>query len=149
VSCESWPDVDAVVLNASDDPAASLSRDGSIFWSPSSTVGGAGAYVAVYVVAVAGATMLCVCAPPSDHDENAYVVPFSVCGELALTELDEFTITVRVNGAVPLLEPTASCSPLGLEANVRSTVRGSRRTLVVLERPPESVAVSCSSRYDG
>lgn len=25
-------------------------------------------YLAVYVVATAGATMTCVCAPPSDHD---------------------------------------------------------------------------------
>ncbi len=32
-------------------------------------------YVAVYVVAVAGAVMLCAAAPPSDQDENVYVVP--------------------------------------------------------------------------
>ena len=31
--------------------------------------------VAVYVDAVAGAITLCDLAPPSDHAENAYVVP--------------------------------------------------------------------------
>ena len=54
--------------------------------------------VAVYVVGAAGATIVCVCAPPSDQDEKAYVVPPASCGETALTEFVEPTITVRVNG---------------------------------------------------
>ena len=59
------------------------------------------------------------------------------------------TITVRVNGAAWLLAPTVSCSPAGLVWKVKSTVWGSRRMVSVSLRPPESVAVSVSSRYDG
>jgi hypothetical protein len=55
-------------------------------------------------------------------------------------------MTVRVKGAVPELLPTVSWSPEGLVANVRFTVLGSRRTVFASVRPPESVAVSVSSR---
>ena len=47
----------------------------------------------------------------------------------ALIVLAEFWITVRVNGAGALKASSASGMPGGLEANVRSTVFGSRRTL--------------------
>jgi hypothetical protein len=61
----------------------------------------------------------------------------------------EPTITVRVNGVVEGLLPTVSCSPVGLERKVRSTVWGSRRTLAVSVSPPLSVAVSRSSIQAG
>jgi hypothetical protein len=44
------------------------------------------AYVAVYVAAVVGAVMMCVCAPPSDQLVNVYVRPPSACGDVAETE---------------------------------------------------------------
>ena len=56
---------------------------------------------------------------------------------------------VFVNGAVPLKVPAESCAPAGEEASVRSTVCGSSRTLVVVERPLESVAVRSSSSQHG
>jgi hypothetical protein len=107
------------------------------------------AYVAVYVVAACGATMLWVCAPPSDHDWNVYVVPPRVCGVVAEIEFADPTITVRVNGAVADEAFTTSWRPAGDDANVSSVVIGFRLTLVVCDRPPESVAVSRSSRCDG
>jgi hypothetical protein len=58
---------------------------------------------AVYVVAVEGATIVRDWVPASDHDENTYDTPPSVCGEVAVTELAEPTITVRVKGVVELL----------------------------------------------
>ncbi len=58
--------------------------------------------LAVYVVAEAGAMMVCVWAPPSDQDVNVYDEPPRVCGETALTEFAEPMITVRVNGARPV-----------------------------------------------
>ncbi len=84
--------------------------------------GGAMTYVAVWIVGIAGATMLCVCAPPSDHDENSYVVPARICGDIALIEFEEPTMTVRVNGVVADSAFTVSCNPGGTEGNVRSTV---------------------------
>ena len=77
------------------------------------------------------------------------MVPPRVWGEMALTEFVEPTITVRVNGVTDDDALTLSCSPDGLEAKDRTTVFGSRRTLVVVLRPPASVAVSSSSTYDG
>jgi len=64
---------------------------------PGSTVflGGAITYVAVYVAAQAGATMLCVWAPPSDQDKSSYVVSPSDCGVVALSEFVEPIMTVR------------------------------------------------------
>src|SRR5258706_12979085 len=76
-------------------------------------------------------------------------MPLTFCGVGALTVLVEPWMTVRVNGAVPLVAPTVSCRPTGLDANVRSTVLGCTLTEVVLVRPPESVAVRRNSRYDG
>ena len=61
----------------------------------------------------------------------------------------EPTITVRVNGALDWLLLTTSLSPPGTVEKVKMTVRGSSRTVLVSVRPPESVAVSLSSRYDG
>jgi len=49
-------------------------------------------------------------------------------------------------GVVPLELPTVSRSPAGSDPKLSSTVRGSSRTLVVSVKPPESVAVSLSSR---
>ena len=67
-------------------------------------------------------------------------------GLMALTELVEPTITVREKGVVAWLLPTASFSPVGLVLKFSTTVCGSRRTLYVSVRPPESVAVRMSSR---
>jgi hypothetical protein len=74
------------------------------------------------------------------------VVPPSVCGEGALIEFFEPTITVREKGVVPLELPTVSLSPAGSDSKLSSTVFGSSRTLLVSVKPPESVAVSLSSR---
>src|ERR1700704_3904682 len=93
--------------------------------------------------------MLWVAAPPSDHDAKLYEVPPSVCGDDALIELIEFTITVRANGVTELVLPTVSDRPDGTEAKLRPTVFGSRRTLVVALAPAESVAVNCSSSQAG
>ena len=60
--------------------------------------------------------------------------------------LVEPTITVRVNADVDWVLLTASLSPPGVVWNVKVTVRGSSRTDLVSVRPPESVAVSVSSR---
>jgi hypothetical protein len=59
------------------------------------------------------------------------------------------TIAVTTNGALAVVEPAVSCSPEGLDWRVRFTVRGWRVTLVVVDRPPESVAVRRISRDDG
>jgi hypothetical protein len=72
-----------------------------------------------------------------------------VCGEGALNELAELTTTVWTDGVVTDVPLTESDSPDGLDANVRPTVFGFNWTLAVFVRPPESVAVSCSSRCDG
>ena len=72
-----------------------------------------------------------------------------VCGDVALSEFADFWITVRVKGVVEAMPSTASERPLGKDANVRSTVFGCRLTLVVVEMFALSVAVSCSSRYEG
>src|SRR5512132_1113198 len=64
------------------------------------------------------ATMLCVWAPPSDQPTNSYVVPPLACGDGALIESVEPRIAVRGNGAVWLVDPTASVSPAGLVWNV-------------------------------
>src|SRR6187549_1460558 len=93
--------------------------------------------------------MLCVWGPPSDQPRYSYTVPLLACGAGALTESVEPTIAVRVNGVVWLVDPTARVSPAGIDANVRSTVCGSSRTVVVLVKPPESVAVNRRSRCDG
>ena len=58
-------------------------------------------YVAVYVVFVGGAVIAWDCAPPSDQDAKVYVEPLTVCGDVAVAEFPDPTITVRVNGAIP------------------------------------------------
>src|SRR5690242_1662979 len=85
-------------------------------------------------------------APPSDQLCQLYVVPPIVCCSGAVIVLREPWITVRVNGAVDVVDPTDSWSPLGTVANDNVTVLGSSRTDVVAVRPPLSVAVrsSCS-----
>ena len=106
-------------------------------------------YSAVYGVAVAGATMLCVWAPPSDQRWKVYVVPPRVWGEGAEMELADPTMTVLVNGAVADAEFTTSWSPAGDEANVSVVVIGLSCTVVEAEESSESVAVSWSTRCDG
>src|SRR5678816_2152744 len=64
-------------------------------------------------------------------------------------ELIDPTITVRENGVLDWVGPTAMPSPLGTELNVSTTVLGSSRTEVVACAPCESVAINRSSRYDG
>jgi hypothetical protein len=56
------------------------------------------------------------------------------------------TITVREKVAVAVVPFTASCKPPGMVWKVSTTVRGSSRRVTVCVRPPESVAVSSSSR---
>ena len=104
--------------------------------------------VAVYV-ASAFATTLCDCAPPSDQDERCRSFRARVCGDGALSELEEPRITVRSNGATAELEPTVISRPDGIEAKCSTTVFGSSRRVVVAVAPAESRAVSRSSRYDG
>jgi hypothetical protein len=55
---------------------------------------------AVYVVSETGVEMLWVCAPPSDHDTNVYVVPPGFCGEGAPSVRWMFSTAVIVMGAV-------------------------------------------------
>src|SRR4051794_4170111 len=93
--------------------------------------------------------MLWVARPPSDHDLKSYDVPPRVCGVGAVIELADPWITVRLNGVVLARLFTVSDRPDGTEARLSVVVRGSRRTLAVLVRPPASVAVSGSSREDG
>src|SRR5687767_1292133 len=57
-------------------------------------------------------------------------------------------MTRRVNGAVCCSAPTESASPAGVDSNVRSTVRGSSRRVVVAVSVP-SRAVRISSRWAG
>src|SRR5262245_15632291 len=59
------------------------------------------------------------------------------------------TMTVRVNVAVELAPLNVSWSAHGAVWNVKTTVFGSSRSALVFVRPPESVAVRLSSRYDG
>ena len=94
--------------------------------------GSSSAYVAVYVVALAGAVMLCVAAPPSDHEARWKVFPPSTCVAGALTDVCEPTISVRANGAIPLALPMVSVSPAGTVRNVSGTIRGSSVTLAAL-----------------
>src|SRR5919197_1080171 len=105
--------------------------------------------VAVYVVSVAGATMLCVCAPPSDHDEKTYVEPPIVCGEGALIEFVEPITACFVSGAAPAISLMPTFAPVGFEARVIVMICGSIRTLVVAVAPVESVAVSWISSQHG
>ena len=56
---------------------------------------------------------------------------------------------ILVKGAGAWAPFSASRKPDGLEASVRTTVLGSSRTDSESVSPPESVAVSRSSRWDG
>ena len=58
-------------------------------------------------------------------------------------------MTVRVNGAVPVNNPTDSVAPDGIEVKVRSTAFGSSIRVTVADAPFESVAVRLSCRYEG
>src|SRR5919204_3432975 len=93
--------------------------------------------------------MLCVCAPPSDHDEKTYVEPPIVCGEGALIEFVEPITACFVSGAAPAISSMPTFAPVGFEATVMFIVCGSRRTLVDAVAPVESVAVSWSSSQHG
>src|SRR5690349_24991673 len=94
--------------------------------------------------------MLWLCAPPSDQLRNRNRRPsVRLCGLGALTELLDPTVTVRVNGVTCSTVPTTSRAPLGLEVNVRFTVRGFSRTVWDVVLPSESVAVNVRSRNDG
>ena len=67
-------------------------------------------------------------------------------GEDTARELEEPTITSRVNGVATVSEPRLAWSPAGLLSTVRRTVRGSIRRVTVVISPRESVAVIRSSR---
>ena len=88
-------------------------------------------------------------APPSDHETNSYGVEESDCGDGAVMDGVDPTITVWVNGVAWVVEPTPSCNPGGFEVIVTSAVSGESRTVVDTGRPPESVAVSTRSRKTG
>src|SRR3954463_9162981 len=92
---------------------------------------------------------MCVCAPLSDQDPNEYVVPATVCGDVAVMEFCEPMMTVRWNVVVDAVALTARDRPLGTDWNVRTTVCGSSRRVTDAVVPKLSVAVSVSSRYDG
>ena len=55
------------------------------------------------------ATMLCAARAAVRPRREVVVVPFEVCGEGALTEFVEPSITVRVKGAASVVLPTVSC----------------------------------------
>ena len=73
--------------------------------------------LAIYVVLVEGAVMLCICAPPSDHLLNAYRVPLP-CGEATLMVWLLPAVQVKFCGAVKVLPSTTMLSPSGLVAMV-------------------------------
>jgi hypothetical protein len=82
---------------------------------------------------------------PSDQDLKICLpLPRRFCGDGALTELLDPTITVRVNGAVALAPLKVSVSPLGFVAKVSVVVRGASWTLAVPASPLESVALRLS-----
>ncbi len=68
--------------------------------------------LALYVLALAEATIVRFCCAPSVHDRKKYL-PRSVWGEGALTALLDPTITVREKGAVLLTHPNVSINPVG------------------------------------
>src|SRR5690349_17568091 len=58
-------------------------------------------------------------------------------------------MTSSVVGVVTVSLPNERSTPVGFDCIVIATVRGSSRRVTVLLSPKLSVAVSCSSRYDG
>ena len=72
-----------------------------------------------------------------------------VCGDVAVTEFAEPTITVRAKGVAEDVWLTARESPVGEVWKDRATVWGSSRTVVDALAPPLSMAVRVSSRYEG
>jgi hypothetical protein len=72
------------------------------------------------------------------------------CGVGAVSRTAPFWITVMVNGVLAVVEPALSCSPPGFDARGRVTVLGwSSSLVVVVVRPPESLAVSWITREEG
>src|SRR6476469_2550816 len=88
-------------------------------------------------------------APPSDHELNTYVVPPTVWGELAVTEIRELRMAVIVAGVWITPLPTVSWRPAGWVVNVTGIVLGSSRTDASLVRPRLSVTRRRTSRYEG
>ena len=85
---------------------------------------------------------------PSVHVRKS-CLPRSVCGEGALTELFDPTMTVRANGEMLLTPLNVNLSPVGLVWKFSVVVLGRTRILVLLRKPEASVAVSVSSSSDG
>jgi len=83
------------------------------------------------------------------HEHVVLFFPRYFCGVGAINPICAFTIAVMVNGVFAVVALSVSCSPAGFDWNVRFTVFGWMFTLVVADRPPESVALSWISRYDG
>ena len=75
-------------------------------------------------------------------------LPF-VCGVGAEIVFRDPWITVLVKGVAACEPLSTSARPPGLELSVRVTVRGSSWIDRVSVSPPESVAVSRSSRWEG
>ncbi len=100
--------------------------------------------VAVYVAGVAGVTMACERAPPSDHDEKVQRFPVESVWSGALTVTAQFRHDTNVDGAVKLF--TSSARPDGFVASVTSTFAGWMFIETVFDNPRESVAVRKTSR---
>src|SRR5436190_11342754 len=93
--------------------------------------------------------MSCVRLPPSLQLVKSYVTPPTVTGDGAVTCRCEPWITSSVAGAVTVSVPSERSTPAGFDWSVIGTVSGSSRRVTVRLRPKLSVAVSCSSKYDG
>ena len=102
--------------------------------------------VAVSVEEDAGVVDECEAAPPSDHEANTHDLPDPSTCVLALTFTDQPSHEVTTRGAETASPFTPSWRPVGLVANVRSTLCGCRSRVTVVVRPRESVAVSWISR---
>ena len=94
--------------------------------------------------------MTWVCAPPSDHDLKLHGFLALVCGEGAEIVFAEPWMTVLVNGSGRLcaVERQIESARAGVQRH-RRRFAGRAAATRCRVRPPESVAVSRSSRYDG
>ena len=88
--------------------------------------------------------MLCVAAPPSDHEWKIHCFLPLVCGDGAVIVLVDPRITVLVKGTLWDVPLNVKLIPPGLALSVRATVRGSSRSDAVAVSPPESSAVTSS-----
>ena len=96
-------------------------------------------------MAGSSATTVCTRGPPSDQDSQGCAAPpIDAVGGAERSTLEP-SIDRQQKGADPGLRTSAERQPRGIEAIVRSTLRGRISTVVEAERPRESVAVRVSS----